>query len=71
MTPTAYAAEDGLVRSSIGREALGPMKTQCLSVGEFQGGEVGVGGWVGEHPQRSRGRRDGIGCFWKGNWERG
>ena len=38
------------------REALGPVKAQCLSVGECQGGEAGVDGWVGEHPHRSKGR---------------
>jgi hypothetical protein len=26
-------------------ESLGPVKAQCPSVGEFKGGEVGVGGW--------------------------
>jgi hypothetical protein len=33
-------------------------------------GEVGVGGWVGgwvdEHPHRSSGREDVIGCFQEG-----
>jgi hypothetical protein len=28
-----------------------------------EGGEVGVGGWVEEHPHRSRGMADGIGSF--------
>ena len=31
----------------MGREALGPVKAQCPSVGECQGREVGVGRWVG------------------------
>ena len=31
----------------MGGEALGPVKARCTSVGECQGGEVGVGGWVG------------------------
>jgi len=31
----------------------------------------GRGEWVGEHPHRSRGRRDGIAGFWRGNQERG
>jgi hypothetical protein len=26
-------------------------------------GELGVSGWVGEHPHRSRGREDGIGSL--------
>jgi hypothetical protein len=25
-----------------------------------------MGGWVEEHPHRSRGREDGIGGFWEG-----
>ena len=33
-------------------------------VGECQGEETGVGGWVGEHPHRSRGKKDEIGGFW-------
>jgi hypothetical protein len=28
--------------------------------------EVVVGGWVEEYPHRSRGREDGIECFWEG-----
>jgi len=30
----------------------------------------GVGGEVGEHPDRSRGMGDEIAGFWRGNWER-
>jgi len=33
-------------------------------------GMSGWGGWKG-HPQRIRGRRDGIGGLWMGNRERG
>ena len=55
----------------MGREALGPVKARCPSIGKFEGGEVGVGGWVGENPHRSRGKGDGIGSFWRGNQERG
>jgi hypothetical protein len=40
----------------MGGEALGPVETQCPNIGECQGGEVGVGGWVGELPHRSRGK---------------
>jgi hypothetical protein len=32
---------------------------------------VGRQEWVEENLHRSRGRRDGIGDFQKGNWERG
>jgi hypothetical protein len=31
----------------MGEETLGPVKPQCLSVGECQQGEAGVGEWVG------------------------
>ena len=55
----------------MGEEALGPVKTQCPSVGEYEGGEVGLGGWVGTHPHRSRGRGDAIGGFWGRNQKRG
>jgi hypothetical protein len=32
----------------------------------MKGGEGGVSGSVEEHPHRSRGREDVIGCFWEG-----
>jgi hypothetical protein len=35
---------------------------QCRGI---EGREVGVGGWVEEHPHRIRGREDGIGGFWE------
>jgi hypothetical protein len=31
------------------------VKAQCPSVGECQDREAGMGGWVLEHPHRSRG----------------
>jgi hypothetical protein len=44
---------------------------RCPSVGECQGKTVGVCRWVGEHPNRGRGRGDEIGGFggetWKGD----
>ena len=49
--------------TSVGGEALGPEGVQCPSVGEYQGGKMEVGGWVGEHAHRGRGREDGIGGF--------
>jgi hypothetical protein len=51
----------------MGGEALGPVKARCPSVGEFQGGEVGVVGCMREQPHKSRGRMDGLGGFleWK------
>lgn len=30
-----------------------------------------VGGWVGEHPHRSRGEEEGLGGLWRENWEGG
>jgi hypothetical protein len=32
----------------------------------IQGRDVGMFGWVKEHPHRSRGREDVIGCFQEG-----
>jgi hypothetical protein len=32
----------------------------------IEGRVVGVGGWVEEHPHRSKGREDVIGCFLEG-----
>ena len=38
------------------------MKTQCHCVGEYEGEKAGVGGWVGKHPHRSKGKEgDSIG----------
>jgi hypothetical protein len=58
MALAAYIAEDDLVRSSMGGEALGPANILCPSIGECQSQEMGVGGLV------SRGRWEGIGFFW-------
>jgi hypothetical protein len=52
-------------QSSMGGEALSPVKALCPSVGEFQGQEVGVGGLV------TGGRGEGIRGFQRGNQERG
>jgi hypothetical protein len=49
-------------------KALGPVKARCPSEEECQ---VGVGGWVSEHPHRIRERQDGIEGFLRGNQERG
>jgi hypothetical protein len=61
----AYVAEDGPSRSSIGGGILGSVKVLYPNIEECQGQEVGVGG-LG-----SRGTREGIGDFWRENWERG
>ena len=43
-------------------EVLGPMKAQLMpQCRGIEGREVGR--WVEEHPHRSRGREDVIGCF--------
>jgi hypothetical protein len=55
----------------MGGEVLGPVKAQCPSVGECQGREVGVGGWVEEHPHRSRGRRGWDRRFLEGKLGKG
>ena len=47
--------------ASIREEVLGTVKVQYPSVGECQGREAGVGGWVEEHPHRGRGSGDGLG----------
>jgi hypothetical protein len=57
--------------TSMGGQALGLVKAQCFSVGECQGGEVGVSRWVGEHPHRSKGKGYEIGGFRRKNQERG
>jgi hypothetical protein len=46
---------------SMGREALGLAKILCPIIGECQGQEAGMGGL------RSRGMREGIGDFQRGN----
>jgi hypothetical protein len=52
--------------ASMGGEVFGPMKArqmpQCRGT---KGREMGVGGWVEEHPHRSRGREDGRGGLWE------
>jgi hypothetical protein len=49
----------------MGGKALGPVKALCHIVEECKGEETGVGGLV------SRGRKKGIGGFWRGYQERG
>ena len=55
----------------MGKEVLGPEGIQCPSVGEYEDRKMGMGGWVGKHPHRGRGRRDGIGDFCRRDLERG
>jgi hypothetical protein len=60
MALDAYVSRRWPSQSSMGGEALGPVKVLCPSVGECQGQEVGVGGLV------SRGRGKGI---WGGGFQ--
>jgi hypothetical protein len=46
----------------MGGEAFGLVKVPCPSIGECQGQEAGVGGWVGEKEEV-----EGIGDFRRGN----
>jgi hypothetical protein len=41
----AYEAEDGLVSHQWKERPIGHVNFICLSTGEHQGQEVGVGGW--------------------------
>jgi hypothetical protein len=50
----------------MGGEALGTEKSGFPSVGEFEGRELRVGVWVGEHPHRRRRTGNGIGGLWGG-----
>ena len=50
----------------MGGEALGHEKAQCPSVGECEGREAVVGGWVGEHPHRRRYKGDSEGVSGRG-----
>jgi hypothetical protein len=49
----------------MGEEVLGPERADAPNVGECQDREAGMGGLV------SRGRKDGIEGFQRGNQERG
>jgi hypothetical protein len=50
----------------MGGEALDPVEVCYPIVRECQSSEVGVGGWVEEHPHRSR-EGNGIRGLQKGN----
>jgi hypothetical protein len=61
MTLSAYVAEDGLGQSSMGVEALGPVKVLCPSIEKCHGQKAEVGA-LG-----SRGRGEEIGDFQRRN----
>jgi hypothetical protein len=45
MSLAAYVSEDGLVGHQWKERPIGHANFICLSIGECQGQEVGVGGW--------------------------
>jgi hypothetical protein len=53
----AYVSEDGLDGHQWKERPIGRANFICLSVGECQGREVGVGGW-------GSGGGQGVGDFW-------
>jgi hypothetical protein len=59
MSLVAYVAEDGLVGHHWEERPLGLANFICLSTGERQGQEVGVGG---------EGSGGGLGDFWDSIW---
>jgi hypothetical protein len=59
MALAAYVAEEWPSQSSMGGEALGPVKVLCPSIGDCQGQEAGVN------------KAKNIGGFQRGNQERG
>ena len=68
MAPAAYVAEDGLVAHQWEEWHLGlRVFNGCPSIGECYGGKTGVGGWMGEHPHRSKRRGEGIAGFRRGD----
>jgi hypothetical protein len=70
VTPGSICSRGWPYLASMGIEAFGRVKAQCPSVGEFQGSEAGMGGWVGEHPHKSRGRGRGQ-EVWRGKIRKG
>jgi hypothetical protein len=44
MSPTTYVIGGWPCRASMEEEALGPVKAQCPSIGEFESWKAGVGG---------------------------
>jgi hypothetical protein len=54
----------------MGGEAQGSVKARYSIIVDYQGRDAGMRGWVGEHPNRSRGKGDGIGGLQRRNQER-
>jgi hypothetical protein len=66
MAIAAYVAEG--INGRRGPWSCEGSMLQCRGI---KGKEAGVGGQMGKHPHRSRGREDEIEGFRKGNQERG
>jgi len=66
MAPVTYVAEYSISGIN-GRRSPWSMTSHFPILGKRQGVELGMGGWEGEHPHRSRAR--GVGRV--GKWERG
>jgi hypothetical protein len=62
-------AEGGLVGHQWEERPLG-LRVFIPQCRVMPGGKAGVGGWVGEHPHKDRGRGNGIGGFQRGDRER-
>jgi hypothetical protein len=60
MALAIYVAEGDLVGHQCGA-GLGPESVRCPCGGKCQSRKTLVGGWVGQHPHRGKGRWDGIG----------
>lgn len=71
MAQSAYVAEDALDWLQWEESSLGPVNAQCPIVRKCQDREAEVGGWVGEHTHRSRGREMEEGDSRGGFQERG
>jgi len=67
MAPATYVAEDGLVGHQT-EEKPRLDRPPPPSVGEYQGGEIGRGGWMGGRTPIEEGRTgDRLGGLWMEN----
>jgi hypothetical protein len=62
MSLAAYVSKDGLVGHQWKERPIGIANFICLSIGECQGQEVGVGGWGSGWGRVWVG--EGVGDFW-------
>jgi hypothetical protein len=69
--PSHICINEWLSMASMFGEALSLVKAQFPSVEEYQNSDLGVSGWERMHPFRSKGRKGGAECFWRGKCESG